>query len=257
MIQPGPQAHLAERELVSFVIPTFREYGFGEALDRLLGYLDALSTVEIEILVVDDSDDETRGKLGLEIARRGTTLKPGITVRMLEGPRRGKGAAVRMGVQRSTGSVVFVVDADLPVPLHHIEEFLETMRTTGADVVVGERPRDRYSDNYLRHVLSRGLWAIQRTLVFHGALFEDTQCGFKCFRGASLRDIVGRQITDRGMYDLEYLYAATQRGLDVQRVAVAGSAEVRPSRINVWRCLLLDPFDIVRFKVSGILGRYT
>ncbi|MGO9837846.1 MAG: glycosyltransferase [Polyangiaceae bacterium] len=257
MIERSPEAHSNEGELVSFVIPTFREYGFGQSLDRLIDYLEALPSIRIEILVVDDSDDETRDQLGLEIDRRSTSLKPGITVRMLSGPRLGKGAAVRLGVQRSTGSVVFVVDADLPVPLHHIGGFLERMRATGADVIVGERPRGRYSDNYLRHVLSRGLWVIQRTLVFHEALFEDTQCGFKCFRGPGLRDIVDLQITDRGMYDLEYLYAATRRGLDVQRVPVASSAEVRPSRINVWRCLLLDPYDILRFKISGLFGRYT
>jgi dolichyl-phosphate beta-glucosyltransferase len=150
-----------------------------------------------------------------------------------------------------------VIDADLPVPLRYIDEFLERMRVTSADVVVGERARDRYADNYLRHVLSRGLWVVQRALVFHGPDFEDTQCGFKAFRGAALSGIVERQVTERGMYDLEYLYAATRRHMRVERVAVASSGESRPSRINVWRCLVFDPFDIVKFKVKGLFGHYT
>ena len=255
-VDPDLQAQPLERDRVSLVIPTYREYAFGQSLDRLLAHLGGLPLLEFEILVVDDSAAKTQAALNEEIAKRRRGLKRGMTLQLLSGPRRGKGAAVRLGVQRSTGSIVFIVDADLPVPLHNIEDFVEAMRMSGADAVVGERPRNRYSDNTLRHVLSRGLWFIQRTLVFHGSAFEDTQCGFKSFRGGALRDIVDRQIVDRGMYDLEYLYAAMRRRLDVQRVAVDSSAEVRPSRINVWRCLLLDPFDIVRFKVFGVFGHY-
>ncbi len=253
----SPEAQVQKRQLVSIVVPTFREYEFGKSLDLLLAHLRTLPFFEFEVLVVDDSDAKTQAELRVEIANRRAALGPGMTVHVLSGPGIGKGAAVRLGVQRAAGSVIFIVDADLPVPLRNVEDFLERMRVTGADAVVGERARDRYANSYLRHVLSRGLWLIQRTLVFHGGVFEDTQCGFKAFRGAALREIVDRQIVDRGMYDLEYLYAATRRRLDVRRVAVASSPEVRASRINVWRCLVLDPIDIVRFKVSGLFGRYT
>jgi hypothetical protein len=58
------------------------------------------------------------------------------------------------------------------------------------------------------------------------------------------------------MYDLEYLYAAIDRGLKYDRVPVPLSGEVRASRINVWRCILFDPFDIIKLKVAGIFGRY-
>jgi hypothetical protein len=97
---------------------------------------------------------------------------------------------------------------------------------------------------------------IQRTLVFQGGLFEDTQCGFKAFRGPALRAITARQIINGGMYDLEYLYAAIDRKLKFDRVPVPLSGEVRASRINVWRCILFDPFDIIKLKVAGVFGRY-
>jgi hypothetical protein len=177
-------------------------------------------------------------------------------VRFLRGPGRGKGAAVRLGARTSTGDVVFTLDADLPVPLTCIEAFLDRMRTTDADIVIGERGRGRYANNRTRDVLSRGLRTIQTTLVFRAALFDDTQCGFKAFRARALRDIIERQVIERGMYDLEYLYIATLRGLRVERVAVESCPEVRPSRVNVWRCLMFDPLDVLRLKLMGILGRY-
>jgi glycosyltransferase involved in cell wall biosynthesis len=245
------------RELVSVVIPTYREYAFARSLDALLSYLRTVPLYAFELLVVDDSDDATQAALGAEIAERREALAPGITLELVAGPKRGKGAAVRVGARRASGSIVFVLDADLPVPLRHIEEFLATMRSARADVLVGERSRDRYAKDYVRHVLSRGLWLIQRTIVFQGSSFEDTQCGFKAFRGDALRALVDRQIVDGGMYDLEYLYAATKQHLVVLRLAVDESPEVRPTRIRLLRCLLLDPLDIVRVKARGLLGRYT
>jgi dolichyl-phosphate beta-glucosyltransferase len=243
-------------QLVSFVIPTLREYAFGESLDRLIQCLRGVAGYSFEILVVDDSDPETQAKMEAAIGQRRAGLERAITVRLVAGPHRGKGAAVRLGAQTATGSVIFVVDADLPVSLRHVAEFLEILRATGADVVIGERSRDRYPDVSLRHVLSGGLRLIQKALVFGESRFEDTQCGFKAFRANVLRDLVARQLVDRGMYDLEYLYAATLRGLSVQAVPVEHSPELRPSRINLLACLVYDPIDIVRFKVSGTLGRY-
>jgi glycosyltransferase involved in cell wall biosynthesis len=242
--------------LLSFIIPTFREAAFGKSLDELVEFLLTIGPRAMEILVVDDSDAAMQEALRATIEQRALRLPTWITARLIAGPRRGKGAAVRLAAQRSRGDIVFVVDADLPVPLRYIAEFVDAIETTHAEVVVGERPRDRYAGDALRRFVAGSLRLIQQGLVFHGAAFEDTQCGFKAFRGNTLRSLVDKQIVDGGMYDLEYLYAATLRNLDVRRIDVAINAESRPSRINVWRCILYDPMDIVRFKVAGSLGRY-
>jgi glycosyltransferase involved in cell wall biosynthesis len=243
-------------ESVSIVVPTFREPDLTAALTRLVGHLRTIPGYSFDVLVVDDSEPETQARLVEEIARLQAALGAEVPMRVLCGPRRGKGAAVRVGATQATGSVVFTIDADLPVLLSHVEEFLRTIETTGADVVIGERARDRYAGDPVRDVVARTLRLLQQGLVFHRAAFEDTQCGFKAFRTSALRAIVDRQIVDGGMYDLEYLYAATLRGLNVQRVPVKSTPQVRPSRIRVLRCVVLDPIDIVRLKVSGLRGHY-
>jgi glycosyltransferase involved in cell wall biosynthesis len=242
--------------VVSIVIPTLREHAFGDALDEVLAYLRTVPEHAFDIVVVDDSDAVTQARMNDAIALRRVSLPERIGVRFVAGPHLGKGAAVRLGAQTAVGDVVFVVDADLPIPLRYMTEFLETMRATGADIVIGERSRARYADSPIRQVLSGGLRVIQKSLVFGNARFEDTQCGFKAFRASAFRDIVARQLVDRGMYDLEYLYAATQRRLRIEAVSVAQNPEVRPTRINLLSCLVFDPLDIVRFKVSGAFGRY-
>jgi glycosyltransferase involved in cell wall biosynthesis len=242
-------------ESVSIVVPTYREPVLGPTLARLVAHLGTIPGYTFEVLV-DDSDDQARAQVVADVAKVQSETGGAVPMRVLAGPRHGKGAAVRMGILAATGAIVFTLDADLPVLLTHIEEFLATMRATGADAVIGERERDRYAGDVARDTVARALRLMQQRLVFHGPVFEDTQCGFKAFRTDKLRVIAERQIVDGGMYDLEYLYAATLRGLNVQRVSVTSSPELRPSRINVLRCVFFDPLDIARLKVSGLLGHY-
>jgi glycosyltransferase involved in cell wall biosynthesis len=238
--------------LVSLVVPTYNEDLFPSCLDRLVDHVRGIAGRRFEVIVVDDSPDEPRARLRTQVERRSGD----VAVAFLDGPRLGKGAAVRRGVLSSCGSVIFTLDADLPVPLHNIEAFLAKIENDEADVVIGERPGNRYDDDPLRHVISRALYMLQTTAVFHRALFADTQCGFKAFRADALRDMARQQITDRGMCDLEYLYIATLRHLRVVSVPVEVCPEIRPTRIKVWRCMVVDPLDIVRFKLHGIVGYY-
>lgn len=240
---------------VSFVIPTFREYAFGDSLDYLLDYLRTHEGRRFEILVVDDSDDEGFAQLQAVVDERRRALGSLTTVEVIRGPRRGKGAAVRVGALAARQDFVFLVDADVPVPPRFIAVFLDRL-AAGADIVIGERDAGRYAGKPLRHVLARGLLALQTVVVFHGRKFSDTQCGFKAFRADVLRALAKVQATDGGMYDLEYLYAATRRKLRVEHVAVELRGEVRESRINLVRCMVHDPLAIFYFKGRGILGRY-
>jgi glycosyltransferase involved in cell wall biosynthesis len=245
---------------LSFVVPTFRETeaGLGRSLDVLLSFLSARDRGRAEILIVDDSDEPLHQRLREMVdERRGSGPPSSIELRpLMLGPRRGKGAAVRLAALASRGDIVFVIDADLPVPLPFVDVFLDTMSQTGADLVIGQRPADRYRGAPLRNFVAQALRVIQRNLVFHEAVFEDTQCGFKAFRREVFKSIAGKQLVEGGMYDLEYLYAATVRGLHVECVDVSVNPESRPSRINVWRCILFDPLEIARFRVAGALGRY-
>jgi glycosyltransferase involved in cell wall biosynthesis len=238
--------------LVSIVVPALDE-DLTEPLAALCEYLRGVPPWIVEIIVVDDSRDEvrTRGQDALRVAR----LPANVRARLVEGPRSGKGAAVRTGIRASEGDFVFVIDVDLPAPLDCIERFLRVLEN-GADVVIAERVIDRKFSSTMRWALSKGLRLIQRTLVFQSFRFSDTQCGFKAFRGALIRELASEQILDGGMYDLEYLYMALRRKQRIETIAIAAAPERRHSRINVWKCLRQDPVDVIRVKVHGMLGRY-
>lgn len=238
---------------ISIVIPTLRERDIAQALGRLTAYLERLRGRNFEIVVVDDSPEES---FRAEVKSFADCLRGNSTLRVLAGKRRGKGDANRIGVLASSGDIVFTIDADLPVPLQHIDEFLGLLEVGAADVVTAERPMAHNLDQPLRFILSRGLFVLQRVFVFPSDRFLDTQCGFKAYRGDLIRRIAKRQVVQGGMCDVEYLYAARAQGMKVARVRVVPNPERRESRIRVWRCMVTDPFDLARILMRGLQGRY-
>lgn len=238
--------------LVSIVIPTLNE-DVAAPLAEVGAYLGGLRGWRFDISVVDDSADDVR--MGVSAAIRSADLPENVVAEFVEGPREGKGAAVRRGIGRTRGEYVFLMDADLPAPVQYIEEFLRLLEL-GADVVIAERILHREFSSAARWLVSRGLLVMQRAFVFHSSEFSDTQCGFKAFRGDLLRDLAGEQIVDGGMYDLEYLYIASRKHKRIEKVSILPTAERRMSRINIWKCLRRDPVDVVRVKAHGLLGGY-
>ena len=238
--------------LVSIVIPTLNE-DVAAPLAEVGAYLGGLRGWRFEIWVVDDSADHVRTRVSSAI--RAAKLPENVIAELVEGPREGKGAAVRSGICRTRGDYVFLMDADLPAPVQCIEGFLRLLER-GADVVIAERVLHREFSSAARWLVSRGLLVMQRAFVFHSNEFSDTQCGFKAFRGDFLREIAREQIVKGGMYDLEYLYIAAHKHKIIEKIAIVPTAERRISRINIWKCLRRDPVDVLRVKAHGLLGGY-
>lgn len=249
-------AELPAMPLVSIILPTLNEELIDFSLRRLTTHLLRIPGRRFELLLVDDSADDRRRELR-ECVACYARLAPRVELRVIDGERRGKGRAVKLGVRSARGKVIFVVDADLPVRLDHIEQFLELLDDEANDAVIGARPSARDFGRPVRRALSRGLAFLVQALVFQRATFSDTQCGFKAFRAATLQSIAEKQRVDGGMYDVEYLYVAALEKRAVVHVLVVPEPETRPSKINIWKCLLTDPVALVQIKARGLRGIYS
>lgn len=242
--------------LISVVIPTLREEEIALTLTALGAHLSRLGRYDFEVVLVDDSAEPYKRLLVEAAAGFNARFGPKLTARHEDGPRRGKGAALRAGVLASRGGIVFWMDADLPVPLANVDRFLETFEESDSDFIVAERPFDRTLRQPVRFVASRVLFVLQRAFVFQSGAFLDTQCGFKAFRGGLARHIASRQVAEGGMADIEYLYAALHLGARPMRIPVIPTPEIRASKINVACALVQDPIDLVRIKLQKLRGGY-
>ncbi|HSY21676.1 MAG TPA: glycosyltransferase [Polyangiaceae bacterium] len=237
------------------VLPTLNEELIDASLQRLTRHLLRIEGRRFEILLVDDSAEDRRQALR-ECVSSYAHLAPRVEMRVIEGWRRGKGHAVKLGARSARGEVVFVIDADLPVSLDHIDAFLSLFDDDANDMVIGARPLTRDFSRPVRLALSRVLALLVQAVIFQRATLFDTQCGFKAFRGATLRSLAEKQTVDGGMYDVEYLYVAALEERRVVRVPVLPEPETRPSKINVLKCIYTDPLALLRIKARGVRGLY-
>ena len=164
---------------LSVVIPVFNERAtVGEILRRVQA-----TGLASEILVVDDaSTDGTRELL------KGLAEKGGFRLICHEA-NRGKGRAVRTGIDASTGDVVLIQDADLEYDPNDYPALLKPIADGVADMVVGSRflggPHRvlyfwHYKGNRFLTTLSNMLTNLNLT---------DMECCYKVFRGDVLRGL--------------------------------------------------------------------
>jgi len=129
--------------------------------------------LDIELIVVDGgSTDGTREALS-DIA--------GIDHLLLPDRTRGKGAAVRAGLQAATGDVVVIQDADLEYDPRDLVPMLERIERGGAQAVYGSRILGENPMGHLSFYLGGRLLSLLANLLY-GLRITDEATGYKMFR---------------------------------------------------------------------------
>jgi glycosyltransferase involved in cell wall biosynthesis len=233
----------------SIIIPAHNEEGrIPATLDRLAAYLGGLD-IESDIWVVENgSTDRTADVVG-EYARRLPFL------RLLRTKGRGKGLAVRLGMLQAGGAYRFLCDADLSMPVEEMERFLPP-HMEGVDIAIGSREATgarRFGEPPYRHLTGRIFSLAVKLLVMRG--FEDTQCGFKCFRASVAEDLFSRQRFDGWAFDVEILYLARKRGYRIREVPISWYYQA-DSRIRLADDSFRMFWDLLRIRWNDLLGRY-
>jgi len=200
----------------SVVIPAYDEAARLPAyLKDVIAYFESRDVL-FEVLVVDDgSADGTAERVREISAGRGFIGVHALPVN------RGKGAAVREGMRRTTGALKLMADADGATPIAEVER-LEAALARGADIAVGSRVlRDpsvvrqtRLHRKLSGHVFN---FIVRRLGV---SAVVDTQCGFKLFRRAAADELFGVLATDGFGFDVELLLLAQRRGYRVAEVPI-------------------------------------
>lgn len=239
------------RVAISVVVPAYNEEGrLAETLPRLWrGLKRRFETFEV-IVVDDGSSDRT-----VDVVENFALDHPEVRALSYD-ENRGKGYAVRTGMLSARGKYLLFSDADLSTPLREVGKLLRALEA-GADVAIGSRARQdskiaEYQPLY-RVLMGKTFNKIVRTLAVRG--FADTQCGFKCFRRDSAREIFSRCRIDGFGFDVEVLYIALERGLTVSEVGVlwrnSPESKVDPIRHSLQ---MLKELLLVRW--NGLAGHY-
>jgi glycosyltransferase involved in cell wall biosynthesis len=235
--------------LLSIIIPALNEEDrLPESLTKVVGFLED-QAYPAEVLVVDNGSTDRTAAIGQEFAARHSNL------RLLQDPHRGKGLAVRRGLLAAQGEYRFICDADLSMPIEEVSRFLPPA-LEGYDIAIASRETPgavRYGEPAYRHWIGRVFNQAVKLLAVPG--FEDTQCGFKCFRAQAGEDLFRVQRLDGWTFDVEVLFIALRRGYRVVEVPIPWyynpGSRIRPVR---------DAFgmlaDLFRIRANWRRGLY-
>jgi dolichyl-phosphate beta-glucosyltransferase len=84
---------------------------------------------------------------------------------------------------------------------------------------------------------------------------QDTQCGFKAFRGEVARELFQLQRIERFAFDIEVLYLARKFGYRIREIPVRW-INSPDSRVNAIRDYSRSFWDMVRIRMNDIRGLY-
>jgi len=193
------------------------------------------------VVVVDDGSADATAEVAAGFAPRG------VVVHRLE-TNRGKGAALKAGVARTRGRRVLLTDADLSTPIEDLPR-LEA-RLGEAAVVLGSRAVAG-SEITRRQPIYRELMGkvFNRLIRLAGVRgLSDTQCGFKLLEGEAARRLFAEMTVERFAFDVELVWLARRRGLEVREVGVRW--ENSPdSRVDPVRDSLRMLWDVARLRL--------
>ena len=201
---------------LSIVIPAHNEES---RLPPSLAQIDAFlrtQPYEAEVIIVENGSRDRTYEVALECARGYDNL------RVMQSPDnlRGKGLAVKQGMLAATGDWRFICDADLSMRIDDLVKFLPP-QSDGYDIVIASREMagsTNVDEPKYRHFMGR----IANFIIKVAAIsdYEDTQCGFKMFRGKVAEDLFAVQRMNGIGFDVELLFIAKRRGYRVKEVPI-------------------------------------
>ncbi|HEX5275361.1 MAG TPA: glycosyltransferase [Candidatus Rubrimentiphilum sp.] len=195
---------------LSIVIPAFKE---AHKIPADIAAADEFLTragLKGEIILVNDGSTDAT----LETARALQAQYPRLAVLSYR-ENRGKGHALKLGMNYASGRFLMFADAGLCVPYDIARIALTMLELDMCDIAHGSR-RMRGSvkreQPLYRRLGARAFALLIHTVVGVPRSISDTQCGFKLYRRAVAKRLYSELVTDGFMFDVEIILRALQDG---------------------------------------------
>ena len=226
---------------LSIVIPCYNESkDIAKNVEIVKEYLNS-KAIDYELLLVNDgSKDNTK-----EVIESISGVKA-----LSYDKNRGKGGAVKYGIENATGDYVLFMDADLSTDISAIEQVMEL--APSYDFIIGSRHAKgsviKKKQPWTRVFIGWCCRLIVK-MLFHTKL-KDTQCGFKAMQIDVAKKIVEKQLVTNFAFDVEYIYIARLNNLSMYELGITWSDD-RGSTVSPIKSSLKffkDIFAIRRHK---------
>lgn len=236
---------------ISLIIPT---YNNGNIIQRTLEKLNSFikkEKQEWEVLIVNDgSTDNT-----LELLKN---YQPKFHKTISYFKNKGKGFAVKRGVEKASGKYISFLDSDLPYSFDNLKSVLLPLKDF--DISIGSRTLFPNNNNenieFLRRFIGKGSSFVSNAMLKYN--IKDTQCGLKAFRKNVAKDIFSKQTIKGFYFDPEILYIAKKQGYTIKevRAILLKTHQMQLSSVNVVGDSVKCFLDLLKIRLNDIRGKY-
>lgn len=240
---------------VSVVLPVYNESGLiAKTYAAVAEY--ARQHPDYEFVFVDDGSSDGTAAMLRGVLERDYMINPNIFL-ITYSPNRGKGQAVKTGIEATRGDMVLFTDGDLAYSLDHLPALVKELER--ADVVIGNRNlvhKSERNTTLQRRVMG---WTFNRCArLILGMGYSDTQAGLKGFRREAAQRVFALEHLGGFAFDVELVYIAKRLGYTIAEIPAYVSEEhsYKVSKVNLWRDPMRMFGALVDVRVSAWKGRY-
>tara|TARA_B100001029_G_C14969969_1_gene399614 strand:+ start:144 stop:824 length:681 start_codon:yes stop_codon:yes gene_type:complete len=224
--------------MLSIIIPCFNEEEVIEiSMDKISKFI-TNKNLDAEVIMVNNaSTDSTLDTLNNFVS--------GNKIVILNQPKKGKGNAIKMGLENAKYNKILILDADLSTDINELKlDWLDLDET----VLFGSRyfgneintPKVRKFSGSILNFIIRLFFKIQ---------IRDTQCGFK-FISTNRKDEIVNKLTVGGfLYDLDLALASMELGMSIKEVPIKYIFDANSS-VSLLRDSFLMIIDLVKLKIK-------
>ena len=201
---------------VSVIIPCYNEEGNIENCIKRIPKLGKYT----EIIVVDDKSKDNSAEIVRSLQRKNSNLKL-----ISYSPNKGKGNAVRVGLDAGKGDILLILDADMTVAPEELPNFIKPFEEGKAQFTNGTRFTYRMEKGAMKklNLLGNRLMGLIFSLAL-GQKITDSLCGTKVlFKKDYKKNGISK---DDPWGDFSLLFGAAKQGLKIYEVPVHYKARV-------------------------------